>query len=165
MARPKGPLAATLREHKVSTTKTRGEFTEICYQCGATWDGGKVTCDQCGATWADLELSCDQCGATWPVAPKGDRLPPLYWQCPNGCNVAPAQPEPEPEPAAVFTDLGQLPALLTPAEAASLLRLAESTVKDLARAGDLPGAFKLGKLWRVERDALLAYIGGLQGKS
>lgn len=57
-----------------------------------------------------------------------------------------------------------MPAILTSEEAAALLRIAETTVKDLARAGELPGAFKLGKFWRVERDALLAAILGGKGK-
>jgi len=139
MARPKGPDGATLDAHNVTMlTRPNGAYT----------------------------LTCGQCGATWAVTPKGGRLVPRYWQCPNECNAAPAEPAPEPAPApaAVFTDLGQLPAILTTAEAAVLLRIAETTVKDLARAGDLPGAFKLGKFWRVERDALLAAILSGKGK-
>lgn len=133
MARPKGPDGATLDAHNV-TMMTRP-----------------------GGAYA---LTCGQCGATWDVTPKAGRLAPLYWACPNGCNVTDPEPRPEPEPApAIYTDLGQLPAILTPAEAAALLRVSETTVKDQARAGDLPGAFKLGKVWRVERDALLAHIG------
>jgi excisionase family DNA binding protein len=133
MARQKGPDPATLAAHGVTVA---------------------------GASGGVYVLTCNQCTAPWTVTPKGGRLAPLYWQCPNGCNVtqAPA-PEPETEAApAVFGDLASLPAILTPAEAAGLLRVSETTVKDWARAGDLPGAFKLGKVWRVERDPLLAYI-------
>lgn len=133
MARQRGPDPATLAARNVTAAEEHGSYL----------------------------LTCGQCGATWDVAPKNGRLPPLYWQCPNGCNAPAAAPdsEPEPAPAASVTDLAALPAILTPAEAAVLLRVAETTVKDWARAGDLPGAFKLvGKVWRVERDALLAYI-------
>lgn len=61
-----------------------------------------------------------------------------------------------------ITDLSTLPAVLTIGEAAAVLRLAEKTAKDWARAGKLPGAFKLpgGKEWRVKRDDLLAYLAG-----
>ena len=135
MARPKGPDGATLDAHNVTlTTRPSGAYL----------------------------LTCGQCGATWPVTPKGGRLAPLYWQCPAGCNVAdqePVKPAPTAAPA-IPTDLDTLPAILTPAEAAALLRVSETTVKDWARAGDLPGAFKLGKEWRIEARALLAYIRG-----
>lgn len=131
MARQRGPDPATLAARNVT-----------------------ATAEEHGA----YLLTCGQCGAAWDVAPTGGRLAPLYWQCPHGCNAATdPQPRPEPDPAA-YTDLGQLLAILTPAEAAVLLRVAETTVKDLARAGDLPGAFKLGKLWRIETRALLAHI-------
>jgi len=137
MARPKGPTPATLAEHNVSAAPAA---------------------DERGA----YLLTCGQCGATWDAAPKGGRLAPNYWQCPNGCNAAaPAAPAPSPTAAAVIpTDLDALPAILTPAEAALLLRVSETTVKDWARNGELPGAFKLGKEWRVERKALLEYIRG-----
>ena len=134
MARPKGPDLATLAEHNVTGKEERGAYL----------------------------LTCGECGVAWHVAPKGGRLAPRYWACPNGCNVTAPEPQPEPEPApAIYTDLGQLPAILTPAEAAVVLRVSETTAKDWARRGDLPGAFKLGKEWRIERDALLAYIRGV----
>ena len=36
-----------------------------------------------------LTLRCQECGAKW-IGSLGSRLvlPPLYWQCPNGCNVS-----------------------------------------------------------------------------
>lgn len=137
MARPKGPLAATLAAHNVTMAEV----------------------------WGAYRLTCGQCGATWDMQPPaaGGRLPAGYWQCPKGCNAVDQAPN-EPAPAAVIpTDSDALPAILTPAEAAALLRVSETTVKDWARGGDLPGAFKLGKEWRIERDALLAYIGRTSG--
>lgn len=135
MARTKGPDPATLAAHNVTAQGTA--------ETGYT-------------------LTCGTCGATWPAQPTaGGRLPVGYWRCPRGCN---AQPTPaaarSAEAAGPVLELGQLPAVLTPAEAAQLLRVSELTVKAWARAGDLPGAFKLGKEWRVERDALLAHIRG-----
>jgi excisionase family DNA binding protein len=135
MARAKGPDRATLIEHNVT---------------GAPGLGDAVI------------LTCGQCGREWTVYPTGGRLAPGYWQCPNGCNVAdqtPVKPAPMAAPATP-TDLDELPAILTPAEAAALLRVSETTVKGWARGGDLPGAFKLGKEWRVETRALVAYIRG-----
>jgi excisionase family DNA binding protein len=131
MARPKGPDRAALSARGVTLAEN---------------EAGSYT------------LTCGQCGATWDVAPAGGRLPAGYWHCPNACNTAqPAARQPR-AALAVPTDLASVPAILTPAEAAALLRVSENTVKDWARAGDLPGAFKLGKVWRVERDALLAHI-------
>jgi excisionase family DNA binding protein len=132
MARPKGPDRAALAAHGVTVAEEYGTYL----------------------------LTCNQCGATWDVAPRRGRLAPLYWQCPKGCNAVDQAPD-KPAPAAVIpTDLDALPAILTPAEAALLLRVSETTVKDWARNGELPGAFKLGKEWRVERKALLEYIRG-----
>jgi excisionase family DNA binding protein len=48
--------------------------------------------------------------------------------------------------------------VLTTAEAAQLLRVGESIVRDLAARGDLPGR-KLGRHWRFSRRALLAWLG------
>ena len=31
-------------------------------------------------------LRCRECGATWTVERTNRRMPPRYWQCPNGCN-------------------------------------------------------------------------------
>ncbi len=39
-------------------------------------------------------------------------------------------------------------------EAAALLRISRHTAKNLALAGELPGAFKLGKQWRISRKML-----------
>ena len=143
MARPKGLDPATLARHNVTKTETATEGLETL-----------------------ITLTCGVCEASWPVMwdPKAGRVPAGYWECPNGCNL-PITPDPDhehdPEAAPkIPTDLDALPAILTPAEAALLLRVSETTVKDWARAGELPGAFKLGKEWRVETRALLAYIRG-----
>ena len=34
-------------------------------------------------------LRCDRCGQTWTPNIQSGRygLPPLWWHCPNGCNV------------------------------------------------------------------------------
>jgi excisionase family DNA binding protein len=58
------------------------------------------------------------------------------------------------------TNVASLPVVLTIEEAANLLRIHPTTAKDWARAGKLPGAFKLGgREWRVRRDELLQAIG------
>ncbi len=63
------------------------------------------------------------------------------------------------------TDLSQLPPILTAAEAAAVLRVAERVVKNWCRAGKMPGAFKVGALkeWRINRDDLLAYMHSKEG--
>ena len=104
------------------------------------------------AASGQIWLTCDKCGARWsPNLQKGGRLPRGFWRCPNGCNA---------ESKAQSKPIADLPPVLTPEEAAALLRMDVSTVKDLARAGKLPGAFKApGKgLWRVRRDELVAHI-------
>jgi excisionase family DNA binding protein len=62
-------------------------------------------------------------------------------------------------PGKTFEDF---PTILTPDEAAELLRIDVSTAKDWCRAGKMPRAFKLGQatraVWRVKRDDLLAWI-------
>lgn len=132
MVRQKGPDPATLAEHG-------------------------VTAEDSGA--GRYRFRCDVCGAEWDFD-KARRLPPYYWRCDNGCNAPRAEDAETPKPAAAqpVLSLAELPAVLTPAEAASLLRVSVTTVKDWARAGDLPGAFKVGKEWRVERDALVSHI-------
>ncbi len=47
--------------------------------------------------------------------------------------------------------------LLTIAEVAERLRLTERTVYKLVTAGDLPG-HKIGRVWRVDEDDLLAFL-------
>jgi predicted site-specific integrase-resolvase len=59
-------------------------------------------------------------------------------------------------------DFDSLPPILTPKEAADLLRMDVSSVKAWAREGKLAGAFKLGPkgVWRVRTSELVAYIMG-----
>jgi excisionase family DNA binding protein len=52
------------------------------------------------------------------------------------------------------TDAG----LLTISEAAELVEVSAETCYRLARRGELPGAHKLGRKWRVSRPTLLAYF-------
>jgi excisionase family DNA binding protein len=47
-----------------------------------------------------------------------------------------------------------LPETQTLAEVADVLRVSEDTVRRLAEAGDIPGAFKVGQQWRFNRDKL-----------
>jgi excisionase family DNA binding protein len=50
--------------------------------------------------------------------------------------------------------------VLTAAEAAALLRVSAREVQRLAAAGRLPGAFKVGKLWRISEDRLMEGLVG-----
>ena len=49
--------------------------------------------------------------------------------------------------------------ILTVAEVSEILRIGEKTIRDLLRAGELPGV-KIGKAWRIPEDALKKYIRG-----
>jgi excisionase family DNA binding protein len=51
----------------------------------------------------------------------------------------------------------ELPEVLTAEQAGQFLQLPESTVLELAEAGELPGR-KLGTLWRFSRAALVAWV-------
>jgi excisionase family DNA binding protein len=50
-----------------------------------------------------------------------------------------------------------VPDVLTPAEAAELLRVDEETVVAMAESGELP-ARKLGDKWRLTRSAVLRWL-------
>ena len=52
-----------------------------------------------------------------------------------------------------------LPDVLTPAQAAELLQVAEDEVIELAEAGALPGR-RIGDHWRFSRPALIAWLAG-----
>lgn len=54
------------------------------------------------------------------------------------------------------------PRLLTAPEAAELLAIRESTVRDLARRGVVPSV-KVGRLMRFVEADLIAYVDGLRG--
>ena len=51
------------------------------------------------------------------------------------------------------------PEVLTPAQAAELLQVAEAEVVALAEAGTLPGR-RIGEQWRFSRPALIAWLAG-----
>lgn len=53
--------------------------------------------------------------------------------------------------------LDQEDEVLTPDEAAGLLKLSTKTVLRHARRGELPGA-KVGRVWRFRRSELLAFL-------
>ncbi len=72
-------------------------------------------------------------------------------------DLAPANSAPTPagdswQPPALLADQ-----LLTPDQVAGLLCIQRSTVLDLLRRGELPGA-KLGKFWLIRRSALEAAL-------
>ena len=48
---------------------------------------------------------------------------------------------------------------LTPREVMNLLYVGRNTFYKLVNSGELP-AFRVGKLWRVSRQALLEYVSG-----
>ncbi len=50
------------------------------------------------------------------------------------------------------------PDYLTTEEVCALLKLSDRTVYDLCRKGKLPGAAKVGGVWRVERAVLVAWL-------
>ena len=45
-------------------------------------------------------------------------------------------------------------------QASRLLQLSDRTVRDLSRAGQMPGATKVGRKWRFHRDTLIAHVAG-----
>ena len=50
------------------------------------------------------------------------------------------------------------PEFLTIEEVSSLLRLSDRSIYDLCRGGRLPGAAKVGGVWRVDREVLQAWL-------
>ncbi len=50
---------------------------------------------------------------------------------------------------------GALPMMLTAAELATLLRMPMGTVYHLLETGQIPGARKYGRAWRIRRDLVL----------
>ena len=61
----------------------------------------------------------------------------------------------------VVTSWNKLPPLLTIDEAAAILRIAPVTARRMAREGIIK-AGKIGpKIWRVDRDSLREYMGGV----
>jgi len=50
------------------------------------------------------------------------------------------------------------PELLTPQQAQELLQIASAKFYRMVKKNQLPGAFKVGNSWRVNRDTLKAWI-------
>lgn len=59
--------------------------------------------------------------------------------------------------------LADLPPLLTPAEAAGLLRTSKGAIYAMVERAQLPGAVRVGRRLLIRRDDLLAWL-GLDGK-
>lgn len=53
----------------------------------------------------------------------------------------------------------EAPTLLRIEEVAAILRIGRTRCYELAQAGELPGAFKVGGQWRVRRREFLAWVG------
>lgn len=58
-----------------------------------------------------------------------------------------------------FRNFNEAPALLTLEETAQLMRSSYEAMKTRANKGTLPGAFKSGKSWRVDKEVLIASFG------
>ena len=57
-------------------------------------------------------------------------------------------------------DARQLPAFLTPQEFSALMGVCPKTVQKMCRMGELP-AYKVGpRLWRIDKNAALAWVNG-----
>lgn len=57
-------------------------------------------------------------------------------------------------------DARQLPAFLTPKEFRALMGVCPKTVQKMCRMGELP-AYKVGpRLWRIDKNAALAWMNG-----
>lgn len=57
------------------------------------------------------------------------------------------------------TDAESLPAVATVAEIAAFERVDQRTVRKAIDAGELPGAFRRGRSWRVRSDVYLSQTG------
>jgi len=69
------------------------------------------------------------------------------------------QPPKQAEPAAAAPQAGTLPAVMTPAEAATAMRVSEEDVLEEIKAGNLK-ARKIGNAYRISKEALEAYLKG-----
>ncbi len=78
----------------------------------------------------------------------------LMQQATSGAMQAPAQ-----QAAAEGNTSGQMPAIMTPSEAAQILRVSEEDVIAAIQAGDLK-AKKLGNAYRISRKALEEFLNG-----
>jgi excisionase family DNA binding protein len=48
--------------------------------------------------------------------------------------------------------------IITPRELADVLRCSDATIRTMAQRGEIPGAFRVGKLWRFHADTALAHL-------
>ncbi len=71
------------------------------------------------------------------------------------------QDNPDAKPI-VISNATDLPLILTPDDVSALLKMGRSTTYEALRAGRIP-AVRVGKLWRIGRDAFLNWLnsGGL----
>lgn len=52
----------------------------------------------------------------------------------------------------------ELPDLLNVNEARQALRLGKNKILELLAAGEIEGAFKIGRTWRIPKDSIKRYI-------
>jgi len=57
------------------------------------------------------------------------------------------------------TELDSLPPVLTVNDLIRFLRMSKNPVYDALRRGEIPGAVKVGRSYRISRDALLSWMG------
>ena len=61
-----------------------------------------------------------------------------------------------------YRSLAEAPAILTLEETARLLRITYDGVRSRVFKGTLPGAFKCGQAWRVDKEVLIESFGTRQ---
>jgi len=62
----------------------------------------------------------------------------------------------------IITDWEQVPVVIDLPFAARILGQSIETLKKRSQRGELPGAFKAGRDWRVAKEALRKYVEGKQ---
>lgn len=62
-----------------------------------------------------------------------------------------------------YRSLAEAPAIMTPEEVARLLRLTPEGIRSRIYQGTLPGAFKCGKSWRIDKEVLIMSFGTRKG--
>ena len=55
---------------------------------------------------------------------------------------------------------GDRPEVMTIAEAAVFLRVNHKTLREAVNRGDVPGAVRVGRVWRLSRSALVSWLQG-----
>jgi excisionase family DNA binding protein len=59
----------------------------------------------------------------------------------------------------VYQNWESVPQILTVEQAANLLQMDTQTVRRLSREGNMPGAIKVGKFWRFDKNKIMQYAG------